>query len=150
LIETTIAFLAYYEHDGFTGLLEPNPYSAYMQPDMIAIKAALSGAAVEWEPIRLAEDKTETAARIATLVGAGVMSEEEALRVLHPAWSDEQIKEELEKVGKSDSQQVDAGSELRIRLAQARMLKDSSGGAAGNGQAAETVNEDAEEKPVTS
>ena len=143
LIETTVAFLAYYEHDGFTGLLEPNPNSEYGQPDMIKIKAALSAAAVEWEPIRLAEDKTEKANRLAAMVGAVIMSEEVAIREYHPSWSDEQIKAELEKVGKSDSQQVDAGSELRIRLAQARMLKDSSGGAAGNGQAAE-------EKPVTS
>lgn len=91
------------------------------QPDPIKLREAMREAAVEFAPVRLAEDAAMLAQVHSTRIGAGFESIETAIRETHPDWSDDRIREELERVNAGAPASIDASADLRIAQQQAEL-----------------------------
>jgi len=113
LMRTMIAVLAYMGKAPFTGLTT-NYGLGFDQPDPIRIDEATAEASVTFEPVRVAEDAAIAAQAHSTRIGAGFESVETAIRETHPDWSDDDVREELERVGAGKAAEVDASADLRI------------------------------------
>jgi len=117
LMRSMIALLAYMGKAPFTGLTQ-NYGLGFDQPDPLKIDKATETADIEYEPIRLAEDETQEAMAHSTRIGAGFESIETAIRETHPDWTDDDIREELERVGSGAATVTDASADLRIQQQQ--------------------------------
>lgn len=113
LMRLMIAMQAYMGRAPFTGLTT-NYGLGFDQPDPLKINAATVDAAVDFAPIRLAEDAAMQASAHSTRIGAGYESVETAIRETHPDWTDDEVREELERVGAGKAATVDASADLRI------------------------------------
>ncbi len=119
LMEVTLAMMAYYSK--VNEFMESNPFSSIPQPNAMKIHATLLDSSVEFAPVKLPKDKTAEAQIRSTLRGAGLESTEKGIRTLHPDWTDDQVKVELEKVGADTPETVNASANLRIKTAQEKL-----------------------------
>lgn len=113
LMRHMIALLAYMGRKPFTGLLTAYGVG-FDQPDPVKIRKATEEADIEFAPLQLAENPQEEATVHSQRIGAGFESIETAIRETHPDWSDDQVREELERVGSGKAATLDASADLRI------------------------------------
>lgn len=114
LLELVVAVLAYNGAPGFSGLTSTFAGVGFAQPDMQKIRAALADMSVEFDALQVAEDIVEHASVHSTRIGAGYESIETAIRETHPDWTDDQVREELERVGANKQETLDASAALRV------------------------------------
>jgi len=90
------------------------PGLGYSTPDYKKIKETMKGSKVEFGAMSMAKSPMEDAQVHSIRISAGYESEETAIRATHPEWTDEQVAEELARVGNGAPEVIDATAQARI------------------------------------
>ena len=96
-------------------------------PDYQAIEDALKDATIEYGGVDMARSAMDAAQVHATRIGSGYESTEEAIRDTHPQWNDEQVADELERIGGLQSggdSALDTVAQQRVQAMRDRIAAD--------------------------
>lgn len=128
LMAETMAAEAYY--GVIPGFVVSSEYGSWYEPDTVKIRTALSGAVVEFSAPQLPRDSAVVASTQTSLVSSKLSSRWQAIKEIHPDWSDEQISQELRMIDE-DPSTTSTGNTSTIQGVASEMVELRGGGSEG-------------------